>query len=108
MYLVDSLGFAGVFRPREIVYEEGRTIRVDGRSVRVPARGVLFDARGGDTIRVELEIEDAAATPMRARRPGATADTRLFLQMKGTARLSGRVNGRVLSGEGTGFFETWR
>jgi hypothetical protein len=107
VYLVDSLGFAGVFRPREIVYEEGRTIRVNGRSVRVPARGVLFDARGADTIRVELAIEDAAATPMRARRPGA-ADARLFLQMKGTARLSGRVNGRVLSGEGTGFFETWR
>jgi hypothetical protein len=108
VYLVDSLGFAGVFRPREIVYEEGRTIRVNGRSVRVPTRGVLFDARGADTIRVELEIEDAAATPMRARRPGAAADARLFLQMKGTARLTGRVNGRVLSGQGPGFFETWR
>ena len=31
-----------------------------------------------------------------------------FIQMKGIARLSGRVGGVPISGEGTGFFETYR
>ena len=108
VYLVDSLGFAGVFRPRAIAYEEGRTLVVNGRTVRVPARGVLFDARGRDTVRIELEIEDAAASPMRGRRAQTAAGARYFLQMKGRARLTGRLQGRVLDDQGTGFFETWR
>jgi hypothetical protein len=102
LYLVDSLGFAGVFRPRSIQYEEGGTRRVNGRTLRVPARALLFDARGTDTLRVELDIEDASATAMPGR--GAKA----FIQMKGTARISGRLGGQPLAGQGTGFFETWR
>lgn len=31
-----------------------------------------------------------------------------FIQMKGIARLTGRIGGRVVTGEGTGFFETYR
>jgi len=31
-----------------------------------------------------------------------------FIQMKGTARISGRVGGAPLDGQGTGFFETYR
>jgi hypothetical protein len=38
---------------------------VGGRPVRVPARGVMEDVRGADTLRVELEVEDAAATDTR-------------------------------------------
>lgn len=109
VYLVDSLGFAGIFRPQEIRYEEGRTLIVDGRRVRVPARGLLFDARGADTLRIELEVEDAAATPMRGvRRGAADGMLRAFIQMKGRASLSGRIGGRPLTGSGYGFFETWR
>ena len=33
---------------------------------------------------------------------------RWFVQMKGTARLSGRIRGSVVAGQGTGFFETYR
>lgn len=109
VYLVDSLGFAGIFRPQQIRYEEGRTLMVDGRRIRVPARGLLYDARGADTLRIELEIEDAAATPMRGVRRGASDGMlRAFIQMKGRASLSGRIGGRPLSGGGYGFFETWR
>lgn len=109
VYLVDSLGFAGIFRPQDIRYEEGRTVVVDGRSIRVPARGILYDARGNDTLRIALEMEDAAATPMRGVRRGrAPGAARAFIQMKGTATLSGRVRGVPLSGSGYGFFETWR
>lgn len=109
VYLVDSLGFAGIFRPTEIRYEEGRTLTVDGRSIRVPARGMLFDARGGDTLRIALEIEDAVATPMRGGRLAASdRASRAFVQMKGRATLTGRLRGAPVTGSGYGFFETWR
>jgi hypothetical protein len=115
LFLVDSLGFRSVFRPARISYEDGGTILIDGRRVRVPARAVLADARGEDTIRVELEIEDAAGTDMRRASFGggepqgsAFVATPYFLQMKGTARLTGRIGGELLRGDGRGFFETYR
>jgi hypothetical protein len=114
-YLVDSLGFRTLFRPARIDYTDDRTIVVDGRPLSVPSRAVFADVRGRDTVRVELEIEDAAATDTRdpqAER-GETMTARelarpYFIQMKGIARLSGRVGGVPIDGEGTGFFETYR
>jgi hypothetical protein len=115
VYLVDSLGFRSVFRPSAIAYTDHRTIVVDGRPVRVPSAAQLADVRGPDTLRVDLAVEDAVATD--TRRPlierGATAAARrlvhpYFVQMKGRARISGRIGGVPLSGEGTGFFETYR
>lgn len=114
LFLVDSLGFRSLFRPATVTYTEGRTTTVEGRTVRVPARAILADARGRDTLRVELEIEDATATDMRRSavergEPGAALmRTPYFVQMKGLARLSGRVGGQVVRGEGRGFFETYR
>ena len=115
LFLVDSLGFRSLFRPTRVAYEDTRTTVVDGRTVRVPSRAVLADVRGADTIHVELEIEDAAGTDMRrsmvARgETGAPAmnATPYFIQMKGVARISGRVGGQPLRGEGRGFFETYR
>ena len=115
LYLVDSIGFRALFRPDRIVYEDARTIVVDGRPVRVPARAVMEDVRGGDTLRVELEIEDAVGTDTRASlvERGETMAARAlrrpyFIQMKGVARLTGRLDGRPVAGTGTGFFETYR
>ena len=109
LYLVDSLGFRAIFRPDEIAYEDARTVTVGGVRIDVPARAVLFDTRGDDTLRVELEIEDAVGSDVRTagrfRRAGARP---YFIQMKGLARLSGRVGGAPVAGEGTGFFETYR
>ena len=72
----------------------------------------MEDVRGDDTLRVELTIEDAIGTDMRkgAERGGHTASSALpyFIQMKGMARLSGRVGGQPVSGSGAGFFETYR
>jgi hypothetical protein len=115
-YLVDSLGFLALFRPRTIDYEDARIITVDGKRVRVPARARFEDVRGDDTLVVELEIEDAVATDTRgslAERGEAGASVRglarpYFVQMKGRARLRGRVGGEPLGGEGMGFFETYR
>jgi hypothetical protein len=105
VYVTDSLGFLALFRPRQIVYEDGRTVRVGGRTISVPSRGTMVDVRGDDTLRVELTIEDAAVTPAPAERRLAKP---YFVQMKGVMRISGRVAGRVIAGQGAGFFETYR
>jgi hypothetical protein len=88
---------------------------IGGREVRVPSRALLADARGSDTLRVELDIEDAIGSDTRTPRieRGDAADARriarpYFIQMKGRARISGRVGGSSVSGSGTGFFETYR
>lgn len=115
VYVVDSLGFLSLFRPASIRYEDGRVVRVGRASIAVPSKATMVDVRGSDTLRVELTIEDATATD--TRRPAVergetlanrALDRPYFVQMKGLMRLSGRVAGRPLSGEGAGFFETYR
>lgn len=112
VYLVDSLGFRALFRPSDIVYEDARTIVADGARVLVPARATLEDARGADTLRIVLDIEDAVGSDVRRDRrgPGALLERAKphFIQMMGTATVSGRLNGVPLTGSGTGFFETYR
>jgi hypothetical protein len=115
VYLVDSLGFRALFRPQEVRYTDGRTVRVNGQVVRVPSTALLYDVRGADTLRLELEVEDAVATDTRGSliERGETQYARAlarpyFIQMKGRGRLTGRVAGTQIRGEGTGFFETYR
>lgn len=115
VYLVDSLGFRTLFRPKAIDYVDGLTVRVGDRTIQVPSRAVFADVRGPDSVRVELEIEDATASDTRTPRAergemlAARALARpYFVQMKGIARLTGRVGGVPIRGEGTGFFETYR
>jgi hypothetical protein len=115
VYVVDSLGFLALFRPSSIRYEDARVVRVNGRTIAVPSTATMVDVRGQDTLRVELAIEDATATDTRrpaVERGETLADRALahpfFVQMKGLMRLSGRVAGRPMAGQGAGFFETYR
>jgi len=113
VYVVDSVGFRAVFRPRNISYEDNRQIVVDGRTLRVPSRATFADVRDADTLRVELDIEDAIGTDTRRQPLGSSQgsgnpERPYFIQMKGTAHISGRVGGAPISGAGTGFFETYR
>lgn len=118
VYLIDSLGFRAVFRPKLISYEDGRTARSGLTTLKVPSRATFSDARGDDTLRVDIAIEDAIATDTRPRRTvkegergdplGSEKAHPYFIQMKGTARISGRLDGAPLTGTGTGFFETYR
>jgi hypothetical protein len=108
VYLVDSLGFRAVLRPASISYVDGRTANVGGREIRVPSRAVFADVRGADTLRVELNIEDAIATDTRAGSQRQDYGLPYFIQMKGIASVSGRIGGERISGSGTGFFETYR
>jgi hypothetical protein len=115
LYVVDSLGFRALMRPDSIRYEDGRTITVNGADVRVPSRAVMMDIRGDDTLIVELEVEDATGTDTRTPliERGETEVARqlafpYFIQMKGIARIRGRLGGARVSGQGVGFFETYR
>lgn len=115
LYLVDSLGFRAVFRPREVQYDDAREVVAGRARLRVPARALMLDIRGADTLRVELVVEDATATDTRsaiAERGESGLARRIprpwFIQMKGVARLSGRIDGQPVAGEGAGFFETYR
>jgi hypothetical protein len=81
VYIVDSLGFRVAFRPERIVYDD---------VVHAPTHATLTDVRGADTLRLDLDFDDATTTGH-------------FIQMKGRARLAG-----TLTGEGFGFFETYR
>ncbi len=112
VYVVDSLGFRAVFRPKQITYDDTRVVQGPGRG---PATARLLEVRGRDTLDLRLEIDDAVASDTRVgladRGEGEYArqlSTPWFIQMKGRARLAGRVAGTALSGEGIGFFETYR
>jgi hypothetical protein len=118
VYLVDSLGFLGAFRPPRISYEDGRQIAVNGRPLRVPSRATMVDVRGDDTLRIAIDVDDAIGTDFsgmlggegrgdaaRAAPPGAQP---YFIQMKGRMTLEGRVRGVPVRGTGAGFFETYR
>ncbi len=114
LYVVDSLGFVGVYRPERIDYEDARTVIVNGRRVPVPARASMADVRGADTVIVELTIDDAIGSdtrlPMdeRGDPQGAKVSTPYFIQMKGRARLRGVIAGERVDATGVGFFETYR
>ena len=115
VYLVDSSGFLAVFRPRAISYVDGRTTRAGSATIRTPSTAEMIDVHGTDTLRLTLAIEDASASDTRGkgveRGDGLTSRGLLrpwFVQMKGTATISGRIRGTPLSGTGAGFFETYR
>ena len=114
LYIVDSLGFRALFRPKTIAYEDSRLIVVNGQTIHVPAKATMIDVRGADTLRVALDVEDASATDTRAAASGGGSgpirpkDRPYFIQMKGTAAVSGRLGGKSISGMGSGFFETYR
>lgn len=115
VYVTDAQGFLALFRPRVVRYDDARIVRTREGPLRVPATAELVDVRDGDTLRLSLTIDDATATDTRIglieRGEGAYARDLArpwFVQMAGEAVLNGRVRGRILSGRGRGFFETYR
>jgi hypothetical protein len=66
-------------------------------------------------LRGDLEVE--ATTPPNTRQAavergetlaGRNLAKRYFVQMKGMMRIAGRLSGKPISGDGAGFFETYR
>ncbi len=115
LYLVDSLGFRALFRPKTIAWDDARRIVVDGKAVMVPQRGTMSDTRGADTLVVSLEVEDAVGSDTRRGliERGESAVARdvprpYFIQLKGTAHITGRLGGVRIDERGPSFFETYR
>ena len=115
VYVTDAQGFLALFRPRVIRYNDARAVQTANGVLKVPATAELYDVRGSDTLRLTLTVDDAVATDTRiglVERGDSESARALqqpwFVQMAGEARLEGRVRGRVLSGRGRGFFETYR
>ena len=91
------------------MYRFERVRRIGARSisgapgVMAPDTLRLLATRLGDTVRVTVAIDDAAATQ------SVGANTRRwFLQLHGRWWLSGRAAGQAVSDSGSGFFETWQ
>jgi hypothetical protein len=99
--LVDSLGARQVLRFDSIAYRGSRPAK-GLAGVSAPERFKLLGARGADTVRLEVEVEDALASEM-----SASTFRRAFLQMRGRFTLYGKLAGELMSDKGQGFFETY-
>jgi len=100
--LVDSLGVSQVYRFERVQRIGSRSIS-GAPGVMAPDTLRLLATRLGDTVRVTVAVDDAAATQS----VGANA-RRWFLQLHGRWWLSGRAAGQAVSDSGSGFFETWQ
>ena len=100
--LVDSLGVLQVYRFEAVERVGARPISgVPG--VLAPDSLRLLAIRRGDTVRVTVAVDAAAATPSRG-----LSIKQWFLQLRGHWWLSGRALGQVVADSGTGFFEIWQ
>ena len=116
VYVTDKQGFLGLFRPKRMTYDDTRVLQTASGPLRVPARAEFMDIRDGDTLRLSLAIDDAVASDTRAaaaERGDGDGSTRAlarpwFVQLAGEATIAGRIRGKVLTGSGRGFFETYR
>jgi hypothetical protein len=99
--LVDSLGVRQVLRFRRINYQGLRPAEGE-RGVSAPERFSLTAARDADTLRLDVQVEHALASRIRA-----AGLRRYFLQMRGRFTLRGRMAGEAFADSGQGFFETY-
>jgi hypothetical protein len=100
--LVDSLGVRQVLQFDHLAYV-GAIAAEGARGAEAPARFSLLATRGADSVRLAVDVEHAIATDR-----SASAFRRVFFQMRGRFRLSGRIAGAEVSDTGRGFFETYR
>lgn len=99
LFAVDSMGLRGVLPVQSIEYEWSDLDSGPGRGPS-PRSFTLRAGRADDSLVVRALIDHARVTPR-------DADRALFHQMRGSATLSGLLNGVALEELGTGFFETW-
>lgn len=99
--VVDSLGVKQVLRFDRIDYQGKRETSGAVRASE-PAGFSLLARREADTVRLDVQVVDALGTEMRS-----ASFRRVFLQMRGRFKLSGRLLGQTLADSGTGFFETY-
>ena len=99
LYLADEHGFAGVFSIREIA-----TRWPGAPGLGSPSDILVRAVNGADSLALRVTVGHARATSVPV---AAAAGSALFHQMRGTARLTGRLGGAEVEAAGEGFFETW-
>jgi hypothetical protein len=99
--VLDSLGVKQVLRFDRIHYEGNRKTSEVARAS-APSRFGLLASRDSDTLRLDVRVVDALGTEM-----GAGGFRRVFLQMRGSFTVTGRLLGETLADSGAGFFETY-
>jgi hypothetical protein len=99
--LVDSMGVKQVLRFTDIRYE-GRRRVAGAKSASAPDRFSLIATHEEDSVRLSVSVVDALGTNMKAGN-----FRRIFLQMRGSFELAGRVAGQTVADSGMGFFETY-
>ena len=99
LFVVDSLGLAGVLQVRSIDYrwEEGAE---PGRGPEAPSGFTIRAGRAADSLSLQVTVDHARVTP----RP---EDGSYFHQMRGPADVTGHLLGEPVRTRGSGFFETW-
>jgi hypothetical protein len=99
--LVDSLGVKQVLRFTGIGYHGSRPL-ANASSAKAPARFTLVATHEEDSLWLNVGVVDVLGTNM------AAGDfRRVFLQMRGSFVLTGRVGGQTVADSGMGFFETY-
>lgn len=96
MFVLDSLGLAGVLPIREVDY--------DLDSAGEPRRMVIHAGEGDHAVRLEAEASHVRATMADPR----TSGSNVFFQLRGPARLEGELPVGEVGEAGDGFFETWQ
>jgi hypothetical protein len=99
--LLDSLGVKQVLRFDRVHYQGARSVFGSVPAIS-PSRFEIVAARESDSLRLDVRVADALATEMQT-----GFYRRVFLQMRGRFRLSGRVLGQIVADSGMGFFETY-
>jgi hypothetical protein len=99
LFAVDEAGLRAVLPIEEIAYRW--TGGSGGR--RLPESFMLRASRDEERIELAVDVSHARATVRRS--AGAAGDR--FIQMRGEARLEGRLLGDTVSLAGEGSFETW-
>jgi hypothetical protein len=99
--VADSLGVKQVLRFNKISYEGARPVAGSSRT-KAPTQFSLTGIRDADSVRLDVRVVDALATEM-----AAGQFRRVFLQMRGQFRVTGRVAGETVADSGMGFFETY-
>lgn len=97
MAVVDSQGVRQILRFGKIEYQGVGTVT---GGIKAPERFRIVAVRDPDTVRLDARVHLAQATRV-------AIGSRVFLQLRGSFRLSGTLLGRQVSDSGLGFFETF-
>jgi hypothetical protein len=102
-------GLLGVFPIRSLSYRGWHPGPVvDGRTVPAPQTITIIAGLGDSTVTVRIRVDDALGSVLRfngTRTAGPAA--RVFLQMRGEAEVTGRVDGQPLAWHGPAASETF-